>query len=114
MMIQRGEKKKTTGQTKSRDENQNGLINEGLYMVPHLDISASASDITRYHSLLTKEWTKRTVEDVLHLLWSAIADSENIQQLPFRDVLDPDSNKNVSRELNEDIIRRIREFASFF
>ena len=77
-----------------------------------VNVSASKEDIARYHSLLTKEWTKRTPEAVLSLLWAEIADSA--PNLPFADVLTPDFHKSGRRAVNEGVARHIRTFAGFF
>lgn len=79
-----------------------------------VDVAASKANIARYHSLLTSEWTKRTPEEVLSLLWAEIADSDGVRNLPFRDVLKPEQGKTVRRELNQGVVDHIRTFAGFF
>ena len=65
-----------------------------------------------YHSLLTKEWTKRTPRAVLSLLWAEIADAP--PDLPFADILRPDFDKSGRSAVDESIVRHIRTFAGFF
>lgn len=79
-----------------------------------LEVSASKENVARYHSLLTKEWTKRTLEEVLLLLWAEIGESGQVEDLPFRAVLKPETGKPVRRELNQDVVNTIRTFTSFF
>ena len=79
-----------------------------------LKVSASKANVARYHALLTKEWTKCTLQQVLLLLWAEISESPLIKDLPFKDVLNPQSGRPIRRPLNQDVLHSIRTFTSFF
>ena len=79
-----------------------------------LEVLASKANVARYHSLLTKEWTKRTLEEVLLLLWAEIGESARVEDLPFWAVLKPETGKPVRRELNQEVVNSIRTLTSFF
>jgi hypothetical protein len=79
-----------------------------------LEVLASKANVARYHALLTKEWTKRTLQEVLLLLWAEIGESPTIRELPFKDVLNPEPGRPVRRPLNQDVLHSIRTFTSFF
>jgi hypothetical protein len=79
-----------------------------------LEVSASKANVARYHSLLAKEWTKRTLEDVLLLLWAEIGESGPVEGLPFGYVLKPETGKAIRRELNQYVVNFVRSFRSFF
>jgi hypothetical protein len=79
-----------------------------------LEVSASKANVARYHALLTKEWTKRTLQEVLLLLWAEIGESHPIRDLSFKDVLNPEVARPVRRPLNQDVLHSVRTFTSFF
>ena len=79
-----------------------------------LDVLASKANIARYQSLLTREWTGRTLSEVLSLLWEEVAGSEDVRDLPFRDVLEPEPRKPPRREPHADVVNHIRTFTRYF
>jgi hypothetical protein len=82
-------------------------------MVLQLEVSASQGNIQKYQSLLTREWTRRSLEEVLGLLWEEVEHSARAQQLPFAVVLNPESAA-ARREFNPTLVNQIRTFSGFF
>ena len=79
-----------------------------------LDVLASKVNIARYQSLLSREWTGRTLSEVVSLLWAEVAGSEGVRNLPFRDVLEPESRKPPRRGPHADVVNHIRTFTRYF
>src|SRR5437879_1710643 len=78
---------------------------------PVLSVHTSTAAIRRYKSLLQTEFSRRTIEDTLSLLWDLVHRSPGMADFPVRELLDASTPESSAREVWATVIGRIRELA---
>jgi hypothetical protein len=79
-----------------------------------LQVSSAQSLRDRYKRLLTSDWKKSTIEDVLELLWKEVEGSARLVKFPLLEALDPDRNGSSAPALNTAVIEEIKHFRRHF
>src|SRR5262245_20165517 len=82
-------------------------------MRPVIHVVSTPALRGRYQRLLTSEWRKGTIDDVLELLWNEIEASAR-RSVSFLDVLDPHRASLASSGVNPQVIDELRHFRSHF
>jgi tetratricopeptide (TPR) repeat protein len=80
-------------------------------MNPTLRVQAGPQDNQRYQDLLQADWSRESFEDVLSLLWKYIAASAKPSSHLWQQVLEFGPGMKSGKDLNQDILARIRELA---
>jgi hypothetical protein len=83
-------------------------------MKPLIHATATPALRKEYRRLLTSDWKKRTVEEVLELLWKEVGGSHGLKELPFGETLRPDRAAIRPSELNEEVLEKLRHFRHHF
>jgi hypothetical protein len=79
-----------------------------------IQVASTGSLRDRYRRLLTSDWKKSTIDDVLELLWKEVEASARQTKIPFLEVLHPDRNSLSGSGPNTNVIEEIRDFRKHF
>jgi hypothetical protein len=79
-----------------------------------IEVQAYAREFALYKTLVDSDWNKTTQEDVLALLWQVIAESATTSKFEWASVLRFPAEKETGKELNREIIERIKFFSEVF
>lgn len=77
-------------------------------------VEANAANIAEYRRLLTSEWTRSWVRDVLALLWASVsAPSPNADTTALLDLLDPAPSVGYPNDVFYGVLHRLKDGAAF-
>jgi hypothetical protein len=79
-----------------------------------IEVRAPDREFALYKTLVDSDWNKSTQEGVLALLWEVIAESVSSSKYEFASVLKFPPEKETGKELNQEIIERIRCLSEVF
>src|SRR5579883_2557156 len=79
-----------------------------------IQVAATPALRDTYQRLLTSDWRKGTLDEVLDLLWKQIEAGRHLADAPFRAVLDPHRRSLPASGFDAEVIDEIRHFRRHF
>ena len=101
-----------------QDKNQNVRTKvkiEGISaMQPSIQVVSTSSLRDNYNHLLTSDWKKGTINEILELLWKEIEGSQGLKESRFVQILRPSRASLAPSGFTAEVIDEIRHFRKHF